>query len=132
MRGAFGARRRARGGRGYQGATAQRGLGGGLARRRALSKAQLAPLLLGAALLYFRAMYSVVAHNADPYLELDTPETFSNHREALEYAIQTAIVFRGAPDAPTGFTISGPDGPMEWRTELLCSHLVRYSVGLLP
>src|SRR5262249_58130005 len=48
-------------------------------------------------------MYSVVAHNADPYLELDIPVTFSSHAEALEYAIRTAIVFRGAPGAPTGF-----------------------------
>ena len=78
-------------------------------------------------------MYSVVAHNADPYLELDTPETFPNHREALEYAVRTAIVFRGTEGCPTGFTISGgPDGPIEWSIEALCAHLVRHSMGLLP
>jgi hypothetical protein len=77
-------------------------------------------------------MYSVVAHNADPYLELDTPETFPNHREALEYAIKTAIVFRGTEGCPTGFTISGgPDGPIEWSIEVLCSHVVRFRMGLL-
>jgi|GraSoi2013_100cm_1033763.scaffolds.fasta_scaffold97951_2 hypothetical protein len=77
-------------------------------------------------------MYSVVAHNADPYLELDSPVTFSNYREALEYAVSTAIVFRGAPGAPTGFTISGPDGPIEWPIEALCAHVVRFAMGLLP
>src|SRR5215813_13670067 len=41
-------------------------------------------------------MYSVVAHNADPYLELDAPALFSNHRDALRYAVDTAIVFRSA------------------------------------
>jgi hypothetical protein len=83
-------------------------------------------------ILYSEAMYSVVAHNADPYLELDIPVTFSSHPEALEYAIRTAIVFRGAPGAPTGFTISGPDGPIEWPIEALCAHAVRLAMGLPP
>jgi hypothetical protein len=76
-------------------------------------------------------MYSVVAHNADPYLELDTPALFSNHVDALNYAIETAIVFRAAEGGPTGFSISGPDGSVEWPIKALCSHLVRYAVGLL-
>jgi hypothetical protein len=75
-------------------------------------------------------MYSVVAHNADPYLELDAPALFSNHFDALKYAIDTAIVFRAAEGRPTGFSISGPDGSEEWSIETLCSDLVRLAVGL--
>ena len=78
------------------------------------------------------SLSGMVAHNADPYLELDIPATFSSHPEALEYAIRTAIVFRGAPGAPTGFAISGPDGPIEWPIEALCAHVVRLPMGLLP
>jgi hypothetical protein len=78
------------------------------------------------------AMHSVVAHNADPYLELDAPALFSNHLDALKYAIGTAIVFRAAEGGPTGFSISGPDGSVQWfPIEVLCSHVVRFSVGLL-
>jgi hypothetical protein len=65
------------------------------------------------------AMYSVVAHNADPYLELDAPALFSNHLDALKYAIDTAIVFRTAEGGPTRFSISGPDGPVEWPNKTL-------------
>jgi hypothetical protein len=75
-------------------------------------------------------MYSVVAHNADPYLELDASAVFANHLDALRYAIDTAIVFRTAVGGPTGFSISGPDGSVEWSIETLCSDLVRLGVGL--
>jgi hypothetical protein len=64
-------------------------------------------------------MYSVVAHNADPYLELDTPADFATHRDALQYAIDIAIVFRAAQGAPSFITISGPDGSHEWSIEAL-------------
>jgi hypothetical protein len=76
-------------------------------------------------------MYSVVAHNADPYLELDIPALFSNHLDALKYATETAIVFRAAKGGPTGFSISGPDGSEEWPIEALCLPLHRYLLGLL-
>jgi hypothetical protein len=59
-------------------------------------------------------MYTVVAHGADPYLELDVPAHFSNHGDALRYAIDVAIVFHAAQGAPTGFTISGPNGSLQW------------------
>jgi hypothetical protein len=75
-------------------------------------------------------MFSAVAHNADPYLELDAPALFSNHHDALKYAIEVAIVFRAAEGRPTGFSISGPDGSVEWPIEALCSDLVRYCLGL--
>jgi hypothetical protein len=55
-------------------------------------------------------MYSVVAHNADPYLELDAPALFSNHHDALKYASEVAMVFRAAEGRPATFSISGPDG----------------------
>jgi hypothetical protein len=74
------------------------------------------------------AMYSVVAHNADPYLELDEPALFSSHRDAVKYAIETAIVFRAAKGGPTGFTISGPLGSVEWSIEALLSPINRYLV----
>ena len=77
-------------------------------------------------------MYSVVAHNADPYLELDAPALFSNHRDALRYAVDTAIVFRSAEGGPTSFSISGPNGSQEWPSEVLCSDLVGLSVGRFP
>jgi hypothetical protein len=76
-------------------------------------------------------MYSVVAHNADPYLELDAPASFSNHLDALKYAIEVAIVFRTSEGRPTEFSISGPDGSVQWwPIEVLCSALVRYPLGL--
>jgi hypothetical protein len=64
-------------------------------------------------------MYTVVAVNADPFLELDTPATFSNHADALRYAIDVAVVFHGAVGAPTEIIISGPDGPLEWSLKAL-------------
>jgi hypothetical protein len=76
-------------------------------------------------------MYSVVAHNADPYLELDTPVYFSNHRDALTYATETAITLRAAEDRRTVFTISGPEGSLEYPIELLCSPLHRSVVALV-
>ena len=76
-------------------------------------------------------MYSVVAHNADPYLELDEPAFFSNALDAVKYATDIAIIFRAAQGGPTGFTISGPDGSLEWSIEALCSHLHRRCIGYL-
>jgi hypothetical protein len=37
-----------------------------------------------------------------------------DYLDALKYAIDTAIVFRTAEGWPTGFSILGPDGPVEW------------------
>jgi hypothetical protein len=62
-------------------------------------------------------MYSVIALNADPYLELDTPTNFSSHRDALKYAIDVAIVFRA--ERHWLFAISGPDGLQQWPIEAL-------------
>ena len=55
-------------------------------------------------------MYSVVAQNADPYLELDTPVYFQDHRSALLYAIKIAVTCRSARDARMTIMISGPNG----------------------
>ena len=52
-------------------------------------------------------MYTVVAHGADPYLELDVPAHFSNHGDALRYAIDVAIVFHAAQGAPTDLQSRG-------------------------
>ena len=58
------------------------------------------------------AMYSVIALNADPYLELDTPANFSSHRDALKYAVEVAIVFR--TERHWLFALSGPNGSQQW------------------
>ena len=63
------------------------------------------------------AMYSVVTLNADPYLELDTPALFSNHSDALRYAIDVAIVFRA--QRHWIIVISGPNGSQQWSIEAL-------------
>jgi hypothetical protein len=64
-------------------------------------------------------MYAVVAHGADPYLELDSPAYFSDYREALKYAIDIAVVFRVARGRPKRISIAGPDGLLQWRIDAL-------------
>lgn len=64
-------------------------------------------------------MYFVVTLNADAYLELDTPVPFSNHLDALKYAIEIAIVFRA--QRHWRIEISGSNGPREWSIESLCT-----------
>ena len=60
-------------------------------------------------------MYSVVAHNADPYLGLDTPALFPDYTAALQYAIDIAVVFWSARGAPNAISIFTPDGErLEW------------------
>jgi hypothetical protein len=54
-------------------------------------------------------------------LELDAPAHFSNHREALKYAIDVAVVFRAARGRPKRISIAGPDGLVQWRIEALLS-----------
>jgi hypothetical protein len=70
-------------------------------------------------------MYSVVSPNADPYLELDTPVPFSSYCDALKYATDVAVAFRA--EEHWIFTISGPDGSLQWSIKALLFH--RWSHG---
>jgi hypothetical protein len=86
------------------------------ARRVAANIATLPDLLKRKSPVEFiPVVYSVVAKDADPYLELDTPVYFRDHRAALLYAIEIAVACRSTRDARMTISISAPnDEPHTW------------------